>query len=214
MSKGRFRASSVAAYWGGWSLISRHSLGLPSHFVEHRSTSNIQRFDWHPNRTWQTSTPVYIHVLLFCSCRHPHTRALGSCVVWYTKEWMVRVAGSPSKETIENLQRKRWFTNTQIERKLHSPKLHSLKLTAKAPENRPKPNRKRSSSNHPFSGAKMLNFGRVLYVCITICIAWGHKDLYNQDRRGGGWCRKIRRGAVSCWDLNCPGQYLPWVGGT
>ena len=30
---------------------------------------------------------------------------------------------------------------------------NSLKLTAKAPENRPKPNRKGSSSNHPFSGA-------------------------------------------------------------
>ena len=32
-------------------------------------------------------------------------------------------------------------------------KLPSLKLTAKAPENGPGPKRKRSSSNHPFSGA-------------------------------------------------------------
>ena len=31
--------------------------------------------------------------------------------------------------------------------------IHSLKLTAKAPENRPKPKREPSYSNHPFSGA-------------------------------------------------------------
>ena len=37
--------------------------------------------------------------------------------------------------------------------------LHSLKLTAKAPENRPNPKRKESSSNPPFSGAKMLVSG-------------------------------------------------------
>ena len=36
-----------------------------------------------------------------------------------------------------------------------------LKLTANAPENRPKPTRKGSYSNHPFSGAKMLVSGRV-----------------------------------------------------
>ena len=36
-----------------------------------------------------------------------------------------------------------------------------LKLTAKAPENRPGPKTKRSYSNHPFSGAKMLVSGRV-----------------------------------------------------
>ena len=35
--------------------------------------------------------------------------------------------------------------------------IHSLKLTANAPENRPKPKRKRSYSNHPFSGA-MFNY--------------------------------------------------------
>ena len=42
--------------------------------------------------------------------------------------------------------------------------LPSLKLTAKkAPENRPfDPKRKRSYSNHPFSGAKMLASGRVV----------------------------------------------------
>ena len=40
--------------------------------------------------------------------------------------------------------------------------LHSLRLTAKAPENRPKPKRKRSSSNHPFSGVNsLLVSGRV-----------------------------------------------------
>ena len=39
--------------------------------------------------------------------------------------------------------------------------LHSLKLTANAPENRPKPKRKGSYSNHPSSGAKMLVSGRV-----------------------------------------------------
>ena len=38
---------------------------------------------------------------------------------------------------------------------------YSLKLTANAPENRPGPKRKRSYSNHPFSGA-MLVSGRVL----------------------------------------------------
>ena len=31
--------------------------------------------------------------------------------------------------------------------------IHSLKLTANAPENRPGPKRKRSYSNHPFLGA-------------------------------------------------------------
>ena len=39
--------------------------------------------------------------------------------------------------------------------------IHSLKLTAKAPENSPGPKRKQSYSNHPFSGAKMLVSGRV-----------------------------------------------------
>ena len=34
--------------------------------------------------------------------------------------------------------------------------LHSVKLTANAPENRPKPKRNRSYSNHPFSGANLL----------------------------------------------------------
>ena len=36
--------------------------------------------------------------------------------------------------------------------------LPSLKLTAKAPENGPKPKRKRSSSNHPFSGVLAVSF--------------------------------------------------------
>ena len=45
--------------------------------------------------------------------------------------------------------------------------LHSLKLTAKAPENRPGPKRKRSYSNHPFSGA-MLVSGRVYTKLILI----------------------------------------------
>ena len=38
------------------------------------------------------------------------------------------------------------------------PELPSLKLTANAPENRPKPNRKHSYSNHPFSGAFAVSF--------------------------------------------------------
>ncbi len=43
-----------------------------------------------------------------------------------------------------------------------SQNIHSLKLTAKAPENRPKrPKRKRLYSNHPFSGAKMVVSKRV-----------------------------------------------------
>ena len=40
--------------------------------------------------------------------------------------------------------------------------LPSLKLTAIAPENRPKPNRKQSYSNHPFLGV-MLVSGRVSF---------------------------------------------------
>ena len=48
--------------------------------------------------------------------------------------------------------------------------LHSLKLTAKAPENRPKPKRKGLYSNHPFSGAKMLVSGRVT---ISLIIGFG-----------------------------------------
>ena len=39
--------------------------------------------------------------------------------------------------------------------------LPSLKLTANAPEKRPGPKRKRSYSNHPFLGSKMLVSGRV-----------------------------------------------------
>jgi len=35
----------------------------------------------------------------------------------------------------------------------HPRRIASLKLTAKAPENRQGPKRKRSHSNHPFSGA-------------------------------------------------------------
>ena len=34
----------------------------------------------------------------------------------------------------------------------------SLKLTARAPENRPGPERKQSYSNHPFSGAFAVSF--------------------------------------------------------
>ena len=45
--------------------------------------------------------------------------------------------------------------------KYHGHPVPSLKLTAKAPENRPKPKRKGSSSNHQFSGA-MLVSGRVI----------------------------------------------------
>ena len=37
-----------------------------------------------------------------------------------------------------------------------NPNLPSLKLTAKAPENRPGPKRKGLSSKHPFSGANLL----------------------------------------------------------
>ena len=37
----------------------------------------------------------------------------------------------------------------------------SLKLTAKAPENRPSQKETRKSSHHPFLGAKMLVSGRV-----------------------------------------------------
>ena len=50
--------------------------------------------------------------------------------------------------------------------------LPSRRLTAKAPENRPKrPKRKRSSSNHPFSGANLLLVsGRVL-IWVRYCLA-------------------------------------------
>ncbi len=37
-----------------------------------------------------------------------------------------------------------------------------------APENRPKPNRKGSYSNHPFLGAKMLVSGRVVLVVVAV----------------------------------------------
>ena len=44
--------------------------------------------------------------------------------------------------------------------------IHSLKLTAKAPENRPNRKRKRSYSYHPFSGA-MLVSGRVIGIILS-----------------------------------------------
>ena len=56
--------------------------------------------------------------------------------------------------------------------------LPSLKLTAKAPENGPKPKRKRSSSNHPFSGVLAVSFregifyGYILILYIYIYIGW------------------------------------------
>ena len=57
--------------------------------------------------------------------------------------------------------------------------LPSLKLTAKAPENGPKPKRKRSSSNHPFSGVLAVSFqgGYIIWIYnyiifIYIYIGW------------------------------------------
>jgi len=55
--------------------------------------------------------------------------------------------------------RKAWGSMMVVGR-VKSQNLPSLKLTAKAPENRPGPKRKQSYSNHPFSGA-MLVLGRV-----------------------------------------------------
>ena len=47
--------------------------------------------------------------------------------------------------------------------------LHSLKLTAFAPENLAGTKRKGSYSNHPFLGAKMLVSGRVQYrICLSL----------------------------------------------
>ena len=58
-----------------------------------------------------------------------------------------------------------WMSKARDESSPH--KLHSLKLTAKTPENRPGPKRKGSCSNHPFPDA-MLVFGRVASFC------WDH----------------------------------------
>ena len=51
-------------------------------------------------------------------------------------------------------------TSDRLSGMVTSYMIHSLKLTY-APENRPGPKRKQSSSNHPFSDAKMLVLGRV-----------------------------------------------------
>ena len=54
-----------------------------------------------------------------------------------------------------------WHPQDVCQRGITFRKVPSLKLTAKAPENRPKrTKRKESSSNDPFSGAKMLVSGR------------------------------------------------------
>ena len=52
--------------------------------------------------------------------------------------------------------RKRWKASTASTFGFLRRVVPSLKLTAKAPENRPGPKRKQSYSNHPFSGANLL----------------------------------------------------------
>ena len=89
---------------------------------------------------------------------------------------------------------KKWNRNPQVERSGASKccnkvlcNIHSLKRTAKAPENRPGPKRKQSSSNHPFSGANntMLVSGRVCpgFRPWRMRILWHGSQLYSKAHR-------------------------------
>ena len=63
--------------------------------------------------------------------------------------------------------------------------LHSLKLTAKAPENRPGPKRKRSYSNHPFSGAMLVSgrvdFAEIMGFPFLNATFWGKSVVWGRD---------------------------------
>ena len=67
------------------------------------------------------------------------------------------------KLKIRTIRKFMWVrSHVSIWKDSNSNKIHSLKLTANAPENRPKPKRKGSSSNHHFSQTKVS--GRVLII--------------------------------------------------
>ena len=115
-----------------------------------------------------------------------------------------KTPGSSSKETTQKKIQPKSTIGLRKASQKHRKVTHSLKLTANAPWKLDHPKRKGSSSNHPCSVAKMLNFGRVsfhptpttAFQLQRIFFRWKVTALYHDLRwhwRPGGWRLSSRR---------------------
>ena len=85
-------------------------------------------------------------------------------------------------------------------------------------ENRPKPKRKGSFSNHPFSEAKMLVSGRVIFVCFFFFRSWTipclHCAVEVSNRRVKPQAKAPPIPPIMSWDLkladSCPTKFQ-WI---